>query len=486
MSCRKIKYPDDCFNMSNRGSFQPDPDISGIGVTIGFVGTGYLVLILVIANYLFAFDPAANPFIEHNDGSHGHGSSSNWWTPNRFDVLILEWFRKLPGIRRVKNRLSCLKDAFNESIIALCDVQVITGLAMLITGFALLDCGISAYDWQVIASLAWFSVITHLAGLSVLRSHLRAHAWKRRFRLLLMTALFGLWVRAVIPTIFFAWPTYAIFALPGDFARCYQDIQMGIRIGQWKAAPKISWTVESLALAFSFESTVTSLGLATFGFIIRFGKLYRFTSKFASTVVRDQIGNAMEHFILGKLEFEMRISNKSGQRPSRTRLFLSALWRSFCTQHLLALFVHCRLIIDLQVSMLAEVFWLMVSLVWGTFKLADAPQKAIFVETGNPLAAPERSWSFGQILAVLLLAAPVVTVITTLTSGLEIRYEAATQGALRQPTSSRRHSFNTEGPRSPHGNWATETGTRDSIKPLSTSPSTMCIKQMPSINSGLL
>ncbi|KAI1264357.1 hypothetical protein F5Y18DRAFT_80214 [Xylariaceae sp. FL1019] len=348
MRCSKITYPDDCFIVSNRQSFNPDPDISGIGITIGFVGTGYLVSILVIANYLFAFDPASNPFIGQSEGSLTWDSSSNWWTPNRLDGLFLGWFRKLPGIRRIKNRVACLENAFNESIIALCDVQVITGLAMLITGFALLDCGISAYDWQVIASLAWFSIITHLAGLSVLRSHLRAHAWKRGFRLLLMTAMFGFWVRAVIPTIFFAWPTYEVFAQPGDPARCYQDIRMGFQISHWKGYSKPPFVLESLAFTSSFGGTVISLSLATFGFVIRLLKLYRPTSKFASVVVRDLIGNALERFILNKLEFEMRITNKPDERASRICLIPSALWRSFCTQHILALFMHCRLIIDLQ------------------------------------------------------------------------------------------------------------------------------------------
>lgn len=68
----------------------------------------------------------------------------------------------------------------------LCDVQVVTGLGILISGFVLLRCGLDAIHSQIAVFLAWFSTVTHLSGLEVLRTHLNTYVWSKHLRFSLM------------------------------------------------------------------------------------------------------------------------------------------------------------------------------------------------------------------------------------------------------------------------------------------------------------
>jgi len=53
-------------------------------VYMGFIGTAWFVVALVVANYLFAFDPAKNPFSTgSDDGIPGS------WSANPVDELVL-------------------------------------------------------------------------------------------------------------------------------------------------------------------------------------------------------------------------------------------------------------------------------------------------------------------------------------------------------------------------------------------------------------
>jgi hypothetical protein len=69
------------------------------------------------------------------------------------------------------------------------DLQIETGFSILISKFAQLDCGLSGYHWLFITKLAWFSSLTHLSCLTVLRSHLYRFGAERLLRLLAMGGL---------------------------------------------------------------------------------------------------------------------------------------------------------------------------------------------------------------------------------------------------------------------------------------------------------
>lgn len=67
------------------------------------------------------------------------------------------------------------------------DLQILTGISILISGFIQLRCGLSAYHWQLLLYLAYFSSLTHLSCLTFLRRYLYEHKVQRTWRLMAMS-----------------------------------------------------------------------------------------------------------------------------------------------------------------------------------------------------------------------------------------------------------------------------------------------------------
>ncbi|KAL3303352.1 hypothetical protein RB213_006299 [Colletotrichum asianum] len=99
-----------------------DPDVSGIGVSIGFVGTGCLMILLLIIYYVFVFDPKLDPLRKQGQ------AMKNQDRPNEIDVAVLRRV-KMDASDRIKltdYRAICL---FNESKLSNGSVPEIAMLA---------------------------------------------------------------------------------------------------------------------------------------------------------------------------------------------------------------------------------------------------------------------------------------------------------------------------------------------------------------------
>jgi hypothetical protein len=98
-----------------------------------------------------------------------------------------------------------------KSLLALSDLQIFTGIAIIMSGFLSLcpsdnePNGLPAYYWQVLVHLAWLSIITQQGALLFTGKYFREHRWQRNFRLVLMAVLLVLLLAAMIPTAFFNW-----------------------------------------------------------------------------------------------------------------------------------------------------------------------------------------------------------------------------------------------------------------------------------------
>lgn len=75
-----------------------------------------------------------------------------------------------------------------------------TGIAILASGYSQLACGLSSYHWQIIIYLAWFSSLTHLTTLTVLRPYLHKYHLLLLLRLLFMATVLCLLGYALLPT----------------------------------------------------------------------------------------------------------------------------------------------------------------------------------------------------------------------------------------------------------------------------------------------
>lgn len=75
-------------------------------VIIGFKGTGYYVIFLLIVYYLTAFDPRRYPFQREDTDS----TAPAWWEPNPVDTGILDFIRNKFASNRLSKYCTSLGD----------------------------------------------------------------------------------------------------------------------------------------------------------------------------------------------------------------------------------------------------------------------------------------------------------------------------------------------------------------------------------------
>lgn len=82
-------------------------------VLIGFIGTAYLVLLLVVANFIVAYDPEKHPFHcgKAHDAEIDYG---NWWQPNPIDLRLLRFIRRCKILSFNDQMAAKLRVAFDE------------------------------------------------------------------------------------------------------------------------------------------------------------------------------------------------------------------------------------------------------------------------------------------------------------------------------------------------------------------------------------
>ena len=145
------------------------------------------------------------------------------------------------------------------------DLQLATGIAILISGYSQLRCGISTYHWLVIGRLAWFSSLTHLSCLTFLRNYLHNRKSQRQWRLVLMLLLIVMLITAIIPTGQYQWIFSDYSSIypsddppkPSHYAIC------------WFSTRPPAYTLERVL------PMVTLVLLVGLGFIIRAIKLHK-------------------------------------------------------------------------------------------------------------------------------------------------------------------------------------------------------------------
>ena len=172
---------------------------------IAFVTSAYLTLILVVVYYGSGCDPEASI--------------------NPIDVGIVRRTRRWPVFRSIHSSKLNWKMLLNKAILMFSDQQLVTGLAILTSGFSQLSSSsgsITAYHWQLMVYTAWFASLTHLTTLTTIRKYFREIKRARLWRLCLMTLLMLMLVVALLPTGNAIWLAGASSATTAGFpARCY-------------------------------------------------------------------------------------------------------------------------------------------------------------------------------------------------------------------------------------------------------------------------
>ena len=143
---------------------------------VGFLTTGYLTLFIVFIYYLIDYVP--KEFLNSID----RGIINALWRKTR------------------SKPADTWEPTLRSAILMFSDQQLVTGIALLTSGYAQLHCGLSSYHWQMVVYLSWFSSLTHLTTLTVIRRYFRDNPEARLWRAILMLTMFTMLGIALLPT----------------------------------------------------------------------------------------------------------------------------------------------------------------------------------------------------------------------------------------------------------------------------------------------
>ncbi|RBR20257.1 hypothetical protein FVER53590_11234 [Fusarium verticillioides] len=344
-------------------------DIGGIGVTLAFVITAWIVVIVLVGYYLKVFDPKLDPFRQE-------GTQKRTKYPNSIDYSVHEMLQSFPWLKHDSKSTSSgssrLGTVLNSCVLTFADIQIFTSLAILIGAYASVGCDIVAYHWQYMIYLAWLASITHLASLSFLRNHLANNPAKRAWRLVAMCTIQAMLSVAVGLSMTFNKEPW-LNDRGGRPARCYFEDLVNPR-------------------SMAFQSAIKFIVLLVWGFAIRIAKTFeRFEGGLRRTAARlEQRGN----------RHRRGYSSSTGREWDHTFAHVSLtrrVWSHFSVPILIGFYSVLSIQLDLFTSLLAEVYWLFFTIIWITARL---------IKLRIPGNQDDSEWTFGQILPIILLVAP--------------------------------------------------------------------------------
>lgn len=222
------------------------------------------------------------------------------------------------------------------------DLQLVTGLAIITSGFAQLRCGISAYHWQRVVQLAWFSSVTHMSCLTFLRRYFYNHKLAQLWRIPGIIALnvmvaIGLW-----PTAHYGWDLphgTDDKPEPHDHAICYWNRHSS------SGDKERSYTALKSRI-------VASAVLLNIGMLYRLLRLYQAPTA-ALSRFRSNISIRVKA-VLQKLYSRCSVDHDSTW-PGRLRHFLQHFETMLVYRPILALYLATRVMLDLYTSMAFDV-----------------------------------------------------------------------------------------------------------------------------------
>lgn len=283
--------------------------------------------------------------------------------------------------------------AFEAAVLFMGDTQIVTSVAILLSGYVQLPCGLSTYHWEMIVDLAWFSALTHLAALTSLRYYLRRRPAMAIWRVLFMGITLILLSSALYPTGYVPQNYNAGY----DYLITVQDLEhflsspvLCLMSGHGRAeltdnlssAKNITHTESKIEPPFNTALIAISLTYLMISYLTRAIKLSRSAAEFTNSWLRVKPITSMCNAYRAAREFSFR---------SR---ILSSMVRGL----LLICITMAEAVYEISNSMIWEITWLAAALIWGTFRLIQHRHQSHLVG--------ENTWGFGQVLALMLSALP--------------------------------------------------------------------------------
>ncbi|RTE81097.1 hypothetical protein BHE90_004416 [Fusarium euwallaceae] len=278
---------------------EPYEDIEGVGVLVGFLGTAWLMIAMLLVYYLVFYDPELDPFADKSC----QGRTQAVFKANPIDEMLLGFIRRCN--RKILGRFGCfgkdgpspslsrLRQSMTRCILNFVDVQLIAGLGILISGFLSLNQELSAYHWSMVVYLAWLSNITHLSGLTALRGYFHFRQRERGWRLALMFLVMVLLLIALGPTAFFNWRGYGRYVVePASFAICYFNPGKSLEAYQATKEMQDPYWFTPFSQSMAFQDVVVSMALVTLNFFTKALRTFRSISQALNGTVRRKTARA--------------------------------------------------------------------------------------------------------------------------------------------------------------------------------------------------
>ncbi|KAJ3481635.1 hypothetical protein NLG97_g7773 [Lecanicillium saksenae] len=332
-------------------------------VLVSCVATSAMAVLITIVYYLAVHDAWADPF----DAVHGRARKD---LPNPLDYSLLYWIRVIATW--ISKRLFCSRLTLSP--------RAQHQLEMVLVKF---KCSSTALDFRLVLDLAWFTCLTHLTCLTMLRQHLHMHPFERWWRLFGMGVLAIQLSAGLNPASFDSWEAilsaaFVIFAYASRVARLHRSLSR-------RVSRSADWAIS---------------------------QIQRLVSVLFSRICEDQ-----PHY---------------------------SLKRSFVYRPLFGLMMFLRFTVDFWSSFAFELGWLITALTWGIWRLQGHLSFQGPFENGGPNAVAtmsakvdgavdESAWTFGQTFSVLTLAAPVISIITALVEVKRERRNHSTQKLATGP-----------------------------------------------------
>ncbi|KAJ5523842.1 hypothetical protein N7494_010492 [Penicillium frequentans] len=387
--------------------YLPDSDISGAGVVVNYVATAALAVLIIFVYYVTIHDPSIDPF----NTTRGGALSDRH---NPLDDLLLRCLRSGPAyiskhvlgsrqilsprawsqLERVLIKVKSIHSGHTSHIclLLMSDLQIVTGFAILLSGFTQFQCGLAALNWRIILDLAWFSCLTHLSCLTMLRRHLYTHTFERAWRLFAMGVLAVLLAVGLLLT---ANPKWLL--LTEDTRATPAVCILGCYL---KPGPNKKWVeiIPEEELWNSLEWFWTPIISAIFIVVAFFSRVVRLHMALSVGVNRaTQRLNGQMQRLLWVL---FRVLCTEGD--------IYSLKRSLGYRPVFAIVMVLRFVLVSWASFAVEVSWVLTAFLWGTWRLIKdlSPDQNM-----EALDFSKQAWTFGQIVSVFALAAPLISIV---------------------------------------------------------------------------
>ena len=191
------------------------------------------------------------------------------------------------------------KMPLGKAVLLFSDQQIVTGIALLTSGYSQLPRGLDAYHWQIVVYLTWFSSFTHLTTLTVLRNYFQEYPATRLWRIFFMIVTVLLLGVALLPTGNRWW-------LSGLYSDGYDT--SGISASCFFHRRNFNKQIFGLSASTQGPSMIISILVLFFGYVTRMVKLLPGASKFTRHWLRVKSGDIIKKIL--------RVSHARSKQPN--------------------------------------------------------------------------------------------------------------------------------------------------------------------------